>query len=93
MVIGKRYYKYVARREDALLRSLEENNNFSIRPASSSRIPRVDFEGRRDSPAEKYFSWKSRKKKLEKAGGALNGKSRRILLFGRALVSRSASVV
>lgn len=47
----------------------------------------------RDSPAEKYFSWKSRKKKLEKAGGALNGKSRRILLFGRALVSRSASVV
>lgn len=91
MVIGKRYHKYVARREDALLRSLEENNNFSIRPASSSRIPRV--EGRRDSPAEKYFSWKSRKKKLEKAGGALNGKSRRILLFGRALVSRSASVV
>lgn len=60
---------------------------------SVPRPRRVDFEGRRDSPAEKYFSWKSRKKKLEKAGGALNGKSRRILLFGRALVSRSASVV
>lgn len=44
MITGKRYHKYIARREDALLRSLEENNNFSIRPASSSRIPRVDFE-------------------------------------------------